>query len=395
MHFGSVPFRGHAVSAPSPCSDPRAFLRYPATAGGMPALLTAFARRWPNRRSPSAPPISISRHGRRADRSKAVPPIANDARSSPAPCIALLSKGLDLGFLAPALRRYRPQADVRLGDSLGALEEIEAAICWSPPAGVLGRMPNLKLIQSIAAGVDHILSDDDLPAAVPICRILDPGMAAGMCAYVNWAVIHHQRHFDRYLSHAAKRRWQEEPIVSPRRHRVGIAGFGWLGSACARSLAAVGFNVRAWHRGTNRPAPPGIAVFQGREQLDDFLSGCDTLVCLLPLTAETSGFLDAALFARLPRGAHVVNVGRGDHLIEADLLAAIADGQIGGATLDAFSSEPLAPDHPFWTEPRITVTPHIASRTDLDVIARQTLDNLEQVRQGATPAAMVDPSRGY
>jgi glyoxylate/hydroxypyruvate reductase A len=116
---------------------------------------------------------------------------------------------------------------------------------------------------------------------------------------------------------------------------------------------------------------------------------------LLPLTAETRGFLDADLFGRLPRGAHVINVGRGGHLVEEALLAAISSGQLGHATLDAFSSEPLPPDHPFWSEPRITVTPHIASRTDLDVIVRQTLENLAQVRQGLTPAASVDPGRGY
>jgi glyoxylate/hydroxypyruvate reductase A len=306
-----------------------------------------------------------------------------------------LSDGLDLGFLAPALQRHRADAIIRHGNDLGPLEDIEAAICWNPSPGALARLPRLRLIQSIAAGVDHILSDPDLPRDVPVCRVVDPGMAAGMCAYINWSIIHQQRHFDRYLAHAAERRWQEEPIVSPRRHRVGIAGFGWLGSACARSLAAVGYSVRAWHRGTARPVPPGIALYRGREQLDEFLVGCDTLVCLLPLTAETRGFLSAPVFERLPRGAHVVNAGRGDHLVEADLLAAIASGQVGHATLDAFATEPLPRDHPFWSEPRITVTPHIASRTDLDAIVRQTLANLEQVRQGQTPAASVDTRRGY
>ena len=311
------------------------------------------------------------------------------------PCIALLSSSLDLSFLAPAFQRHRPDVILRAGDRIGALEDIEAVVCWNPPPGLLARMPNLKLIQSIAAGVDHIFSDPEAPMAVPVCRVVDPGMAAGMCAYVNWAVIHHQRHFDRYLAHAARRLWQEEPIVSPRRHRVGVAGFGWLGSACARSLAAAGYDVRAWHRGANRAVPPGVAVFHGPDQLDDFLGGCDTLVCLLPLTAQTRGFLCADLFRRLPRGAHVLNVGRGDHLVEEDLLAALASGQVGWATLDTFSSEPLPPDHRFWNEPRITITPHIASRTDLDTIARQTLENLEQVRQGLAPAASVDARRGY
>lgn len=300
-----------------------------------------------------------------------------------------------MSFLVPAFRKLFPGADLRIGDELGSLEDIEVAVCWNPPPGLLARMPNLKLIQSIAAGVDHILSDPELPRQVPICRVIDPGMAAGMSAYVTWAVIHHQRHFDRYLSHAARRRWQEEPIVSPRRHRVGIAGFGWLGSACARALAMIGYSVRGWHRGGSREVPPGVGIYHGRDQLDEFLAGCDTLVCLLPLTAETSGFLSASLFSKLPRGAHVINVGRGEHLVEADLLAAVGSGQLGGATLDAFSREPLPLDHPFWAEPRITITPHIASRTDLGVIVRQTLDNVARLGQGQRPTATVDPERGY
>ena len=311
------------------------------------------------------------------------------------PCIALSSSALDMGFLVPAFRKLCPGADIRIGDQMGALEDIEVAVCWNPTAGQLAAMPNLRLIQSIAAGVDHILGDPDFPRHVPVCRIIDPGMAAGMSAYVCWAVIHHQRHFDRYLAHASRRRWQGEAIVPPRRHRVGIAGFGWLGRACARALAAVGYDVRAWHRGGSREIPSGVGIYHGEDQLEQFLAGCDTLVCLLPLTAETTGFLCTAVFAKLPRGAHLINVARGDHLVEADLLAALASGQIGSATLDTFAREPLPPDHPFWREPRITITPHIASRTDLGVVARQTLENLSQIDQGRRPAATIDPDRGY
>lgn len=313
----------------------------------------------------------------------------------PPACIVLLSDTLDLGFLRPALARRCPGIDIRTPDRLGDPADIEAAICWNPPAGALASLPSLRLVQSIGAGVDHILRDPALPRAVPVCRVMDPGMAASMSAYVAWAVIHQQRHFDRYLASRAQRRWQEEPIVPPGRHRVGLAGLGWLGAACARVLAAAGYDVRGWRRGPGRPVPPGVAVFHGADQLDDFLAGCDTLVCLLPLTRETSGFLDRERLAKLPPGAHVVNVGRGAHVVEADLLEALASGHLAAATLDAFVDEPLPPDHPFWTEPRITVTPHIAARTDLEVIAAQTLENLAVVRAGGRPAASVDPYRGY
>jgi glyoxylate/hydroxypyruvate reductase A len=310
-------------------------------------------------------------------------------------CVALLSEVLDLGYVADAFRAVDPGVEVRQGADLGALHEIDVAVCWFAPHGRLAQMPALRLVQSLAAGVDHVLADPDLPRALPLCRIVDSGMAAGMKAYVCWAVVQQHRGMRAYVAHSAAGRWQEQPVVSPGRHRVGIAGLGTLGLACADALAAIGYQVRGWSRSAKAGLPAGVAAFHGDDQLDEFLSGCDTLVCLLPLTPRTQGFLDADLFARLPRGAHIVNVGRGDHLVEADLLQALAQGRLSAATLDAFSQEPLPATHPFWKEPRILVTPHIATRTDATVIAQQTLANLASLRQGIRPVNQVDIERGY
>jgi glyoxylate/hydroxypyruvate reductase A len=161
-------------------------------------------------------------------------------------------------------------------------------------------------------------------------------------------------------------------------HRVGIAGLGVLGTSVARALAGIGYAVRGWSRSPKADLPEGVEAFHGDAARADFLAGCDTLVCLLPLTDATRGVLDAALFAQLPRGAQLVNVGRGAHLVEADLLAALDDGHIASAVLDAFVQEPLPPDHPFWRHPRITVTPHVATRTRPEAIARQTHAHLTQ-----------------
>jgi len=311
------------------------------------------------------------------------------------PRVALLSAVLDMEYLAVAFREAHPGIDLRLGEELGALDEIEAAVCWFPPHGLLAQMPKLRLVQSLAAGIEHITADAELPRHLPLCRIVDTGMAAGMKAYVCWAVVQQHRGMRAYVASSAAGLWEEQPIESPRHHRVGIAGLGTLGMACAEALAAIGYQVRGWSRSPKEALPAGVAGFHGAAQLDEFLSGCDTLVCLLPLTAETHGFLDAALFAKLPRGAHLINVGRGDHLVEADLQPALDAGQLSAATLDAFSQEPLPQDHPFWGDPRILVTPHIATRTDSLVIARQTLDNLASLRQGRRPANQVDLARGY
>ncbi|WP_084545461.1 2-hydroxyacid dehydrogenase [Cupriavidus malaysiensis] len=322
-------------------------------------------------------------------------PEAPDApRDAAPPVIALLSSVLDMRYLAPAFEAACPGTELRYADALGAPERIDAAVCWYPPPGLLATLPRLRLVQSLAAGIDHLPAGEARRAPL-LCRIVDPTMAGGMAAYVAWAVIHRQRAMDAYLASAAAGRWQEEPIVPPARHRVGIAGLGTLGEACARALLALGYAVRGWSR-TPRPAAPAqVECFHGAAGLDAFLSGCDTLVCLLPLTEQTRGFLCAEVFARLPRGAHVVNVGRGAHLDEDALLAALATGQLGAATLDAFVQEPLPAGHPFWHHPRIVVTPHVATRTDAAVIARQTLDNLALARRGLRPPAAVDPAQGY
>ena len=311
------------------------------------------------------------------------------------PCVALLSKGLNLRSLADAFTAVAPGIDLRMGPDLGDLTDIDVAVCWFPVHGQLAGLPNLQLVQSLAAGIDHLVADPDLPRHLPLCRIVDATMAAGMKAYVCWAVVQQHRGMAAYVASSAASRWEEQPVVSPRGHRVGIAGLGTLGLACAEALATIGYPVRGWSRSAKAGLPAGVTGFHGNDQLDEFLSGCDTLVCLLPLTPETHGFLDAALFAKLPRGAHLINVGRGDHLVEADLLPALDGGQLAAATLDTFTQEPLPPGHPFWGDARILVTPHIATRTDRLVIAQQTLANLAALQRGERPFNQVDIDRGY
>jgi glyoxylate/hydroxypyruvate reductase A len=311
------------------------------------------------------------------------------------PCIALLSQVASLDSLAEAFRSVRPDVDLRMGEDLGPLEDIDVAVCWHAPRGLLARLPRLQLMQSLAAGIDHMVADPDLPLKLPLCRIIDQTMAAGMKAYVSWAVVQQHRRMKHYVDDSQAGVWREQPVFSPRGYRVGIAGLGRLGMACAEALATIGYQVRGWAKTEKTSLPAGVEGFHGADQLDSFLSGCDALVCLLPLTDATRGFLNAGLFAKLPKGAHVINVGRGAHLVEADLLSSLESGQLSGATLDTFEVEPLPKEHPFWRNPSILVTPHIATRTDRMVIAEQTLSNLESIRAGRRPVNQVDLSRGY
>jgi glyoxylate/hydroxypyruvate reductase A len=310
------------------------------------------------------------------------------------PCVALVSGVIDMCFLMPVFETIVPGIDMRITDALGERGEIELAVCWAPPQGLLASMPNLRLIQSIGAGVDHILKDSTLPPK-PVCRIVDPDMTAGMTAYVCWAVINRQRRFPAYCAHSAAGVWQEEAIEPPSGHCVGIAGLGRLGTALAQALVTIGYRVQGWSRLPKTDPLPGVTHFHGKAGLEDFLAQTDTLVCLLPLTDETTGFLGRETFGLLPPGAHVINVGRGAHLVERDLLDALASGHLSGATLDTNAVEPLPQTHPFWRHPQILVTPHIASRTSPMTIARQTLDNYRHVCEGRTPPGQIDPRHGY
>lgn len=298
--------------------------------------------------------------------------------------IALVSDQIAMDYLRPAFRARFPQARLHRIDTevqeLEALDRIDTVVCWSPPPGLLARMPRLRLVQSVGAGTDHITRDASLPD-VPVRRIVDADMADGMNAYVAWAVVHGQRHMGAYLESQRRAAWEEAPIEPPGQHRVGIAGLGVLGQSVARALLAIGYRVRGWSRSPKdaNELPAGIEAFHGDVGRAEFLSGCDTLVCLLPLTEDTRGILNAGLFAQLPRGARLVNAGRGAHLVQDDLLAALQSGQLASAVLDAFVEEPLPQGHPFWRDPRITVTPHIATRTRPEAIARQTHDNLARL----------------
>ena len=216
------------------------------------------------------------------------------------PCIALLSRVLDMRYLVPAFQALRPDIAWRTADDLGDPADIDAAVCWLPPAGLLGALPNLRLIQSIGAGVDHIYADPP-PRHVPVCRVAEAGMAAGMSSYVAWAVINHHRHFPDYVRNHAQGVAQS-PIVPPSEHRVAIAGLGRLGLP-PRALAALGYRVSGWSRTPKPDLAEGITGYHGADGLPALLAQADTLVCLLPLTDETRGFLGAATFARLPRGA--------------------------------------------------------------------------------------------
>jgi glyoxylate/hydroxypyruvate reductase len=291
------------------------------------------------------------------------------------------------------LARHIPDLDFRVYPEIGDPAEIAMALVWKPPHGVLASLPNLRLIASLGAGVDHILEDPGVPRHVPLMRLVDPHMVAAMSEYVLAQVLRlHRQELD-YLGQQRDAVWKELRQPNAGERRVGILGLGQFGADAALKLRALGFDVAGWSRSPK--AIDGIASFHGEASFAPFLARSEIVVCLLPLTPATESILNARTFALMPRGGMIVNIGRGGHLAEDDLLAALDRGQIGGAVLDVFRSEPLPADHPFWCHPRIIVTPHVAAATNPPTAAAIVADNVKRLRGGLPLLHLVDPALQY
>jgi glyoxylate/hydroxypyruvate reductase A len=292
-----------------------------------------------------------------------------------------------------ALKAEMPELDVRISPVLGDPADIETALVWKAPPGELASLPNLKLITNLGAGVDPILADTTIPPHIPVARLGDEVMAQMMAQFVTFTVLHHHRDIARYVRQQRESRWE---YVLPRACYdcpVGIMGIGLLGGAAARMLAGIGFPVAGWGRSPR--TIEGVETFHGAAGLAPFLARTEILVCLLPLTPETRYIVNRDVLYQLPRGAKLVNCGRGGTVDEAALLAALQDGQIAGATLDVFETEPLPPDHPFWAMDQVLVLPHTASIAVPEIAARDVIENIRRLRTGQTLLNVVDRTRGY
>lgn len=287
---------------------------------------------------------------------------------------------------------HAPDLAFRVWPEADRLQDVEYLIAWQVPSDVIAQMPNLKVLFSSGAGIDHV-DLSALPPHVPLVRMVEPGIINGMVEYVSLAVLALHRDFFDYVAQQAARRWTPLEVPPASARTIGVMGLGSLGCAVLERLAAYGFRLRGWNRSQRRIE--GVETFAGDDHLQPFLAGCDILVCLLPLTPTTQGILNRDLFAALPRGAAVVNVGRGPHLVEADLLAALDAGQLSRAVLDVTDPEPLPPGHPFWTHPRVFITPHVASMTQPETAAPILLENIRRHRRGEPLVGVVDRQRGY
>jgi glyoxylate/hydroxypyruvate reductase A len=299
-----------------------------------------------------------------------------------------------------ALTRALPDAELREwqpGDTAPA----DFAVVWHPPREMFAAPRGLRAIFNLGAGVDAILAlEREHPGTLPqdalLVRLEDSGMAPQMAEYVQHAVLRYLRRFDDYARQQARREWH---VLAPHpleTFTVGVLGLGVLGAQVARAVASLGVPVRGFSRSAK--TIDGIETFSGElrsAQFDAFLDDVKVLVNLLPATPDTEDVLNAATFGKLARGAYVVNVARGTHLVEQDLLDALANGTLAAATLDVFRTEPLPPTHPFWEESRITITPHSSALTLREEAVSQIADKIEALARGETVSGVVHIKRGY
>ena len=297
----------------------------------------------------------------------------------------------DSGQWKKAIKTLDPDIEVFIYPEISPSDKVTAALLWNHPENTFSQFPDLQWVSSLGAGVDHIITDPNLPGHVAVTRIVDDTLAIEMTRYLIMAVLSYQKNLFKYIKDQAQRKWLPQPAL--KNLKIGILGLGWLGSHVAEALSKLHFEVLGYSTSEKKIA--GVTTFQGEKQLPDFLRQLDVLINLLPLTSRTKGILGMRLFQKFTKPVYLINVARGGHVIESDLLKALENRQLSGALLDVFNTEPLPADHPFWTHPDITITPHVASWTNPAAAVTQLVENYRRMRSGRELLNQIQKDRGY
>ncbi len=292
-----------------------------------------------------------------------------------------------------ALRNFAPEVPVYSAEEPHPKAEIEMALVWKHPKGSLSEYPNLKCIASSGAGVDFIFKDTQAPLHLPITRVVDPILAKDMAEHVIATVFAHLKNVNTYKLQQFDQTWKPRTYLRMKEVTIGILGLGELGAFTATELSTIGFKVQGWSR--SQKEITSVTTFNGPDQLDLFLGSTDVLVCLLPLTPNTQGILNKKIFEKLPKNAFLINVARGGHLNDDDLLEALDSGHLSGAALDVFHTEPLPGPHPFWQHPKVHMSPHCASVSDTESVVPQIIANYKRLKTGKALENEISKTQGY
>ncbi len=299
----------------------------------------------------------------------------------------------DVALWAKPILRELAGHDVRIAPECGVLDEVEYLVNWRLFSGDKTRWPKLKAILSLSTGVNQYMNFPDFPEHAKLIRMIEPGLNDGMRAYVTAHVLRLHMNMGLMEGNQENRFWSDDLVPVPAKSYVGIMGLGNMGQAVIEGLRPHKFQIKGWSRSPKEVS--GIQCYFGENQMADFLSGCNILVCLLPLTPDTNNIIDEKLLSLLPRGASIINVARGHHVVDVDLIAALDRGHIHHAVLDVFREEPLPTTHPFWGHKKITVTPHNSATTQPETGAKSIARAITLLEMGVNPEGMVDLGRGY
>lgn len=307
--------------------------------------------------------------------------------------LVLLAPNRDMNVWKESLLKIDQNLDVEIWPNVKNKNKVHFVVAWNHPKQVLNSYPNLKAVSSLGAGADHLLQDETLPDEVPICRVVSASLIRQMKEYVLNAILNYQRNTIRYAIQKQKGVWEPHSNKSPDDFTIGIMGLGELGQPVAEQLAGLGYQAKGWSGSSKNISH--VKTFAGDDEFDTFLSESRVLVCMLPLTEQTEGILDLDVFKRINRPGYLINVARGEHLVEEDLVYALDKGWLEGATLDVFTEEPLPERHSFWNRDNIMITPHVSSVTRPEEVAGQIVDNYKRALSGMELRNKIDKEKGY
>ena len=306
--------------------------------------------------------------------------------------LLLIAPNRDLKQLSEELQNFDPNLEVDIWPKVKNKDRVTFAVAWNHPKNVLGNYPNLKAVSSLGAGVNHLLNDESLSEEIKFARLITSSLKSEMAEYVLQAVLAYRQHTTRYTDQKREAFWDKHKLIPKEDSVIGILGLGEMGLSIADLLILNGYKVNGWSR--SKKDVEGITSFSENE-LGDFLNSSNILICALPLTDKTHSILDLELFKKLKEPGYLINVGRGQHLIEEDLIYAIDTGVLAGAWLDVFEEEPLPSNHLFWNRPKIMITPHIAAVTDPKEAAEQIIENYKRSLSGMEMVNSVEKEKGY
>lgn len=300
----------------------------------------------------------------------------------------------DMEVWSNGLQKAMPEMDIKVYPDDGDVNEVEFAVVWKHPRGILKKYPNLKAILSLGAGVDHIISDPDLPEGLPIIRLVDKKLTHEMCLHALHWVLHF--HSDQYLyrSQQLKRQWIQQSSIQTEDRTIGIMGLGNIGRSIGELLVTQSFNVIGW--GANQKSSlTDIKYYYGQDQLSDFLGRTNILINVLPLTSDTTNIITKKELRLLPKNSFIINIGRGGIINEDDLLTLLSEGHIKAAALDVFTQEPLPENNSLWDHPSVYITPHIAGQSNPNSAGQTISENIYRIQKGELPYPIYSRTNGY